>query len=107
MEPEFILLSPWQEPHSAPGLLHELQRELPPGHELYGKPVTALAVARDRDDILFAVAESGVTKYAVVHLTWSRKEERLPCPHTRLFDSLSEWIDYMKADHEDYTFGDQ
>jgi hypothetical protein len=90
-------LSPWLEPRSPDGLLRELQRELAPGHELYRKPVKALAVASDRDDVLFVVVESGVTKYAVVHLTWSRKAERLPCPTRKLSGSLSAWIDFHEA----------
>ena len=107
MAPDFSLLSPWMEPHSPAGLELELQRELAPGHALYGKPAKAVAVARDRDDVLFVVEEFGVATYAVVHLTWSRKEERLPCPHSRLFDSMTEWINFMKADHDDFTFSDQ
>jgi hypothetical protein len=103
MAPEFALLSPWMEPHSPAGLALELQRELAPGHELYGKPARALAVARDCDDVLFAIEARGDTTYAVVHLTWGRKQEHLPCPHTRLFGSLTEWIDFMKADHDHFT----
>jgi hypothetical protein len=107
IKPEFGLLSPWVEPFSSEGLVRELQRELAAGDELYGKPAEVLVVARDRDDVLFAVAEAVITKYAVVHLTWGHKEERLPRPGTKLFDSLNEWLDFMKVDHDDYTSSDR
>jgi hypothetical protein len=69
------LLSPWIEPHSPDGLELELQREVAPEHALHGKSATALAVARDRDDVLFAVNEADSLPYAVVYLTWSGKAE--------------------------------
>jgi hypothetical protein len=28
-------------------------------------------------------------------------------PETHFFDSLAEWIEWMKADHEEYTYGEQ
>jgi hypothetical protein len=41
---------------------------------------------------------------AMVHLTWSRHEERLPWPSTKYFQS---WQDYltqcMLPDHEEYV----
>jgi hypothetical protein len=45
--------------------------------------------------------------YAVVHLTWSgRREQSADWRGTQFFDSLSHCIEWMKADHEDYTFGE-
>lgn len=64
-------------------------------------------MAKDRDDALFEIGEGTSLQYAVVHLTWSRKEEvSATCPFTQFFDSLSLWIEWMKADHEDYTYGE-
>ena len=107
MKAELKLLSPWVEPHSPAGLALELQREVSAGHILYGKAVKALAVARDRDDVLFAIDQAGSLHYAVVHLTNSRKQEPPPCPNTRIFESLEDWIEWMRADHDDYSYGDQ
>ena len=80
------LLSPWQKPHSPQALAEELHREVSPQHELYGLPIRALAVARDRDDILFEVGELENNRYAVVHLTWSEKiESHHDSPGTEFF----------------------
>lgn len=101
------LLIPRIEPHSPDGLELELQREVAPEHALHGKSAAALAVARDRDDVLFAVTEAGSLRYAIVHLTWSGKTEPCPWPATTFFESLEQWIEWMKADHADYTCGDE
>jgi hypothetical protein len=76
------LLSPWKEPQSPGGLELELQREAAPEHALHGKSAAALAVARDRDDVLFAVAKADSLRYAIVHMTWSGKTEPCPWPAT-------------------------
>jgi hypothetical protein len=107
MEPELTLLSPWIEPHSPEGLSLELRREVAPPHELHGKSIRAIAVVEDCDDVLFAVEDADSVRYAVVHLTWSRKPEPIPWPHTTFFDSLELWIERMKADHDNYTYGAQ
>ncbi len=76
-----------------------------PHHELYGLAVRALAVAIDQDDVLFEIDETGKDRYAIVHLTWSGKTEPSPTfPGTQFFDSLADWMEKMKRDHEDYTF---
>jgi hypothetical protein len=75
VEPELKLLSPWTTPYLGDGLVLELQREVGPDHPLFSKPTRALAVARDRDDVLFEISEGSTRTYAVVHLTWSRKQE--------------------------------
>lgn len=103
MDDKLRLLSPWVSPHSPEALALELRREIASQHILHGKSVRALAVAGDRDDVLFAVEDAGSASYAVVHLTWSRKPEPNPWPQTTIFDSLEQWIQWMKADHDDYT----
>ncbi len=106
VEPELILLSPWIQPYSPDGLASELQREAGPDHPLFGKTTRALAVARDRDDVLFEVADAGGRRYAVVHLTGTGKQETSgKFPWTEFFDSLDHWLEYMRADHADYTHG--
>jgi hypothetical protein len=102
-----LLLSPWVKPHSPGGLARELQKEVGSLHPLYLKPAEAIAVARDRDDVLFVVPDDKGVRYAVVHLTWSRRTEENPAvPRTQFFDSLTAWIEWMKADHDDYTCGE-
>ena len=51
--------------------------EIAKGHPLYGVPVKAIARRRARDDVLFSLLRH-LCEYAVVHLTWSRKEEAPP-----------------------------
>jgi hypothetical protein len=62
----------------------ELQRELPPGHMLYGKTVVAKAIGYDPDDVVFQLEDG---KFAAVHLTW-KVESDTNWPFTLLFDSL-------------------
>jgi hypothetical protein len=74
----------------------------------FSKPALALAVARDRDDILFEINDGASLRYAVVHLTWSGKTEvSANFPWTEFFDSLTQWIEWMKAYHEEYTYGEE
>jgi hypothetical protein len=79
---------------------------LSPEHSLFGIEATALAVAPDRDDVLFEVNLPGGTQFAVVHLTWSQKTAQAPWPGTTIFRSREEWIEWMRADHDDYVSGD-
>src|SRR5262245_28375781 len=58
----------------AQGLHDELQRELPPGHLLFGRPVETFAYRRDRDDVLFRHRDEP-GRFTVIHLTWIRKRE--------------------------------
>ena len=105
-EPKLELLKPWQAPYSPSGVEAELRREAGPGHPLYDAEATALAVARDRDDVLFRVGGVGSIRYAVVHLTGSRRTEPHPFPRSQFFDTLDQWIEWMKADHADYMCGE-
>ena len=107
MEPDLELLSPWITPSSANELASELEREVGPGHPLFRKEAKALALATDRDDVLFEIFDGSQRKYAVVHLTWSGKMERSArWPDTQFFDSLAQWLQWMKADHEGYPHGE-
>jgi hypothetical protein len=107
MSPEFELLSPWVIPPSPDTLKKELLNELAPEHQLYGKVVQAVAKAEDWDDVLFEIREGATLRSAIVHLTWTGKPEINPSfPRTRFFDSISEWLEWMRADHADYSSGD-
>ena len=77
----------------------ELSGEVGPGHPLFGKQVQALARPFDNDDVLFAILET--KQYAVVHLTWSGKQEPHSLfPGTFIFSTLNEWVtECMTKDH--------
>lgn len=82
-------------------LSHQLQKELKPGHVLYGKQVRTLARRQDNDDVLFEVDDAAF-RFAVVHLTWSQK----PCsgigyPRTETFQSWQEVYEYRIAEDHD------
>ena len=58
----------------AQSLFAELQRELPPGHLLFGQHVETVAFRQDRDDVLYCHLDHS-DKFTVIHLTWTRKRE--------------------------------
>jgi hypothetical protein len=51
--------------------------EIAKGHPLYGVLVRAIAKRQDCDDVLFELLRH-LCEYAVVHLTWTGKEEVAP-----------------------------
>jgi hypothetical protein len=59
---------------AARGLYLELQRELPPGHLLFGRPVETVAFRKDQHDVLFRHLDQP-DRFTVIHLTWIRKRE--------------------------------
>ncbi|MBP2655185.1 MAG: hypothetical protein H6Q73_2754 [Firmicutes bacterium] len=70
----------------------ELYRELCEEHILYGIQVKELARREDRDDVLFLLLDSS-NRYAVVHLTWTGKEEKNSYfPATRLYSNFTDVI---------------
>jgi hypothetical protein len=74
----------------------ELQRELSPGHSLYGRGIRGIARRHDRDDALFALDEGG---WAVVHLTWSAKPEVAPIwPTTSLLATRADVVARIERD---------
>lgn len=52
----------------------ELQRELPPGHLLYGRSVSVVAHREGTDDILCRHHDDE-DRFTVVHLSWIGREE--------------------------------
>jgi hypothetical protein len=96
----FSFLEPWRalDPERAEALLREVQIELSPGHPLYGARLTAIAVSRLADDVLFLLVDGRVSN---VHLTWSRTAERKSWPSHRIYASFEEWAQQvMIPDHE-------
>ena len=60
---------------TAESLHDELQRELPPGHLLHGRPVQTFAWREhSTDDVLFRHVDEP-TRFTVIHLSWIRKHE--------------------------------
>lgn len=64
-------LMPWDFANKE--LNSQLEREISPGHVLYGKDVKTIARRQDNDDVLFAVFDADF-QYAKVHLTWSQSK---------------------------------
>jgi hypothetical protein len=66
----------WHYPDAAESeRLHaELQRELPPGHSLFGVPVTTFAASDGTDDTLFR-NRNEPERFTVIHLTWLGRTE--------------------------------
>jgi hypothetical protein len=80
----------------------ELARELHPTHILAGHALKVIASRCDRDDVLCQVDSD---RYAVVHVTWSGRQEPPPhWPSTELFSSYEDWRERgMMRDHREYT----
>lgn len=78
-------------PDVALALCKELRRELPCVHPLAAVGVEAIAKRRDNDDVLFALSDVS-RPYAVVHLTWTgRQEETAEFPWTTFYGSFEQW----------------
>jgi hypothetical protein len=63
-----------EDPAIAASLHAELQRELPPGHLLFGCAVETFAYRHGSDDVLFRHREQP-ERFTVIHLSWIRKQE--------------------------------
>ena len=95
-------LPPWvPAPGTESSLAAELAREVGPGHPLFKRPVVLLGRRLDQDDVLFWLP-AGPAALAVVHLTWTGRQERSPdWPWTVLYTSVADWLERgMRADHD-------
>lgn len=98
-------LDPWWSPANQGEQFYEafrkqLEREVPPGHCMYGLPVKLLARGNG-DDALFQILD-GSGRVADVHLTWSKSQERLPWPCAMIYQSLEEWVEkVMLPEHRE------
>lgn len=81
-------LMPWDFANKE--LNSQLEREISPGHVLYGKDVKTIARRRDNDHVLFAVFDSDF-QYAKVHLTWS--QSKVTDTNYPLTKTYSDWQD--------------
>lgn len=80
----------------------EYATEIGKGHPLYGVPVKAVAYRVDCGDVLFELLRL-LCDYAVVHLTWSGREESDPrCPSCEIYvDSDHLMEECIRPDHEE------
>ncbi len=83
-------------PEVADRLIAELQREIGPGHVLAGRGVAVIRRCSGCDDVIFRVDDDA---FAVVHLTYSGREERQPWPRTVTFPSFLALESYVDS-HE-------
>ena len=95
-----VLPGPWFDLRPRPGdtlgrtrdaMAAELGRELVPGHPLHDQQAQALAKCGHCDSVLFGLPGD---RFAIVHLTWTRKSESPPFPHAGV---MTEWATVLTA----------
>jgi hypothetical protein len=84
-------LEPWYEflPGQGEAFLEELKGELSPGHLLESLEVVPLGHSGAADDAIFEAQDSRIFQ---VHLTFRRRAERPPLPHTRVYENADDWV---------------
>lgn len=80
----------------ADALATELNREIAPGHVLYNGTWRVLARALPNDDI---VVECG-DRVAVVHLTWSAKQEAPPWPIATFMPTAEDLEAFVASEYD-------
>ena len=105
MKTPFELLTPWVPIDSAVSAKFEDEyaEEIGKGHPLYGVPVKAIARRVDRDDVLFRLLRH-LCDYAVVHLTWSGREESDPAwPAHKIYTDDDDLVEQcIRPTHREY-----
>jgi hypothetical protein len=99
------LFAPWVpiDPADSERFEDEYAVEIGKVHPLYGVPVRAVARRVDCDDVLFELLRH-LCEYAVVHLTWSGREESDPrWPSCQIYTDADDLMEQrIKPDHEEY-----
>lgn len=80
----------------------QLQRELIPGHPLYGINVTPLARRDDTNDILFALSDGRV---AQVHLSWKNCPFTVELPWAVTFACIDDFLGEVREHSGDNAAG--
>ena len=105
---EIAWAKPWSkitDERTRAALERELQKELAPEHQLFGRTVRAIGRRQDCDDALFLV-DAG-PQLAVVHLTWTSSTDVPPWPATRFFATSRDFIQQcLVPDHDDFVAGE-
>lgn len=100
-------LEPWCSTEQLDSRFHEnfirqLELEVPLGHDMYGLPVRLIGRG-DGDDSLFEILD-GSNRVAVVHLTWSKGQERLPWPSAEIYKSIDAFTrERMLPEHREWA----
>ena len=84
------------DPDDARLLLEELQCELPPGHALFGVPLETVAHRGGASDDVLYRRRDDPQQFVVVHLTWLRRTEILPCPTIGFAGSFAAFLAHEK-----------
>lgn len=102
-------LEPWDSICTEPDCFKkELYNEVGKKHILFGKEVSAIGKRYDCDDFLFQVFYASF-KFAVVHLTFSKKtEDSIQFPKTTTYKDLNSWInECMIPAHSEYVLDEE
>jgi hypothetical protein len=76
-------------------LWKELQKELPPGHILFERPVQVIAHRRGATDDILCKPLDEENRYMVIHLTWSMKmETNEGLPTVEVDGSFEDFVEY-------------
>ena len=78
----------------AEAFTEELRSEVAEGHPLHGRSWRVIAKALPTDDVIVECEDH----VAVVHLTWTQKQERLPWPLTTFIASADELESYVGSE---------
>jgi len=78
-----VLTDPWFAPEAAQAaaLEREATTEIGPGHPLSGQALTLIAACSACDSAAFRAADG---TFAIVHLTWTHRQEPPPWPSTEI-----------------------
>ena len=105
MKTPFELLTPWEpiDSEASAKFEDEYAVEIGKAHPLYGVPVKAIARRADRDDVLFRLLRH-LCDYAVVHLTWSGREEVDPAwPALEIYADADDLMEKcLRPTHQEY-----
>lgn len=106
MKTKLQLLTPWMpiDPDLSERYEDEYAAEIGKAHPLYGVPSKAVAYRVDCDDVLFKLLRH-LCEYAVVHLSWSGREESDPgWPKCHIYADTEDLIEKrIRPDHEDFS----
>lgn len=82
-------------PQDEKRLMDELQREIIPGHLLYGKQIRVIAHRDDATDDILVSHQDQPHRYTVVHLTWSGLPEiNKDHPHIECDGDYAAFLEY-------------
>ena len=76
-------------------LIEEIEKEINSNHVLYGRKSIPIAIKEDDDDVIFKISDGS---YALVHLTWSGKQEKDErFPFTEIFSNLKDLLNEVSC----------